>query len=81
MSLAESKGVSYRTVKCAAMRLACRDESLRDGQSLDLLGSITTLTKVDAFNVLLSDIILAVRKGLNLVLHQVENVEPGTING
>ena len=53
-----------------------RNESLGDGQCFDLLRSITTLAKVNALDILLRDIILSVRKGLDLVLHQVEDVEP-----
>lgn len=56
--------------------LTGRDEPLGDRQSIDLLSRITTLAKVDPLDILLGNIVLSVGKRLNLVLHQVKNVEP-----
>lgn len=77
MSLAEGNEGSAAAIENERDKRTSRNEPLGDGQRIDLLGGVTTLAKVDPLNVLLGHIVLSIGKGLNLVLHEVEDVEPG----
>lgn len=49
---------------------------LGDRELVDLLKRFTPLLKVNPFDVLVVDVVLAVDKRLDLVLHEVEDVQP-----